>query len=113
MMTQFQILMSVSITSVLALSLGACSTAKVRMMPGEDGVHKVVVRDIERDNTEERAVEEAHEYCEEHGNKQAVFVKEEVKYTGTMDEGDRNTIRKASTAAMILGSAGTIPGSTR
>ena len=26
----------------------ACSTASVRMMPGEKGIHRVVVRDIEK-----------------------------------------------------------------
>lgn len=40
----------------------------------------------------------ANEYCENHG-KTAVFVKNETKYTGSMDESTRNTVRNASVQA--------------
>jgi hypothetical protein len=73
-------------------------------MPGADGVNRVVARDIERDNAEEAAVKAAKEYCEEQ-KQHAAFIEDKTQYTGTMDEGTRNTVRKASKAAMILGPA--------
>lgn len=79
-----------------------CSTASVRVLPGDNGVHRVAVRDIQKHNAEEEAVEAAQEYCEKR-HAEAVFLEEkETKYTGKMDEGTRDTVRKASTAAMIL-----------
>lgn len=94
----------------MVLSLGAvvvasgCSTAQVRVMPGSDGVNRVVSRDIERDDAEEAAVEAANEYCANR-KLQAVFLKDETKYTGQMDENTRNTIRNGSAIAMVLGSS--------
>ena len=102
------------IALTLSVVLGAgCSTAKVRVMPGENGLNRVVVRDIERDDAEEEAVESANEYCEKR-KKTAVFVnKDKTQYTGSMDESTRNTVRKASTAAMVLGGIGVAPSRTR
>jgi uncharacterized protein YceK len=82
--------------------VSACSTAKVRILPGE-GVHKVVSTDYEKDDAEEAAVKEATEYCHKM-NKQVAFVNSDKKseYTGKMDENTRNTVKKASNAAIIL-----------
>lgn len=83
--------------------VSACSTAKVRILPGE-GVHKVVSTDYEKDDAEEAAVKEATEYCHKM-NKQVAFVnsdKKSAEYTGKMDENTRNTVKKASNAAIIL-----------
>ena len=90
---------------ICVLSGTGCSTAKVRVMPGEGGVNHVVARDIEKDGAETAAVDAATEYCK---NKKmtAVFVNDKTKYTGDMDESTRNTVRKASKAAMILGGTG-------
>lgn len=86
--------------------LGACSTAKVRVMPGEDGNNRVVSRDIERDDAEEEALDAANEYCEKRG-KRAVFVEEkQATYSGSMDEDTRKNVRNASKAAMVLGAMG-------
>ncbi|HUP57651.1 MAG TPA: hypothetical protein VM598_09385 [Bdellovibrionota bacterium] len=102
-----------TVSFALSFALGAgCSTAKVRVMPGEDGNHRVVVRDIERDDSEEEAVDAAKEYCED-GGKKAVFVNTGSKYTGSMDEGTRNTVRKASKVAGTVGAITSVPGSTR
>lgn len=80
----------------------SCSTAKVRVLPGDNGVHKVVARDIEKEGAEEAANEAARDYCK--GRKQeAVFLSDESNYTGKMDEETRKTVRKASQAAVILG----------
>jgi len=89
--------------SILTIvSLAACSTAKVRILPGEN-VNKVVSTDYEKDDAEEAAIKEATEYCKEQ-HKRVAFVNQGNKsqYTGSMDESTRNNVRKASKAAMIL-----------
>lgn len=80
-----------------------CSTANVRVMPGGSGTNRVISTDIEKDDAEKAAVDGAQEYCDKR-HKQAVFVKEDTKYTGSMDENTRNTVRKASRIASVLGS---------
>lgn len=85
-----------------ALLVQGCSTASVRVMPGEGGTHKVVVRDIEKADAEEAAANAAKDYCKDQG-KHAVFVSENTKYTGSMDETTRNTVRNASKAASVIG----------
>jgi hypothetical protein len=85
----------------LLLALG-CSTASVRVMPGEDGNNKVVARDIEKDGAEEAAVKAANKYCKSK-NQEAVYSGDKTNYTGSMDEETRNTVRNASKAAVILG----------
>lgn len=93
--------------------INACSTASVRVMPGEDGVHTVISKDIEKDDAEEEAVKAAQKYCKEK-KQEAVFVKtEDTKYTGSMDENTRKNIRTASKVGMILGGAGTVGNRTR
>lgn len=48
----------------IALSFAAvgCSTASVRMMPGEK-INRDLARDHDRDGAEEAAVNAAHKYC--------------------------------------------------
>jgi hypothetical protein len=89
---------------MVLIILGACSTAKVRTFPGEDGTVEVDSRDLEKDGAEEAAVKEASRYCETQG-KRPYFMNgdRDAKYTGQMEEEKRNTIRKASRAAMIVG----------
>jgi hypothetical protein len=91
----------------LGLALVGCKTAQVRVMPGEDGVNQVIVRDIGRDGAEEAAVDAANDYCKDR-NQEAVFLKDknQTKYTGSMDEQTRDTVRKASTVAMMVGGVG-------
>lgn len=88
-----------------AASLAACSTAKVFMMPGADGNHRVTARDRERDDASQAAHEAAREYCDKKG-KEAVYVSNETKYDGQMEEGARNSIRQGSKVAMALGGYG-------
>ena len=82
---------------VFALSLAACSTASVRVMPGENGINKVLARDIEVEGAEEAAHKAANEYCEKH-DREAIFLKEKSEYTGKMDESTRKGVRSASKA---------------
>lgn len=85
--------------------LNACSTASVRVMPGEDGTHRIISKDIEQEGAEEAAIKAANEFCEKR-NLTAVFVNEKTQYKGDMDEQTRKNVRKASQAGMILGGVG-------
>ena len=91
--------------SLLAIVLVAtgCSTARVRVLPGENGINQVISNDIEKDGAESAAVKEANEYCEQRGKQMYVTKEEKTAYQGSMNEGTRNTVRNASKAAMILG----------
>jgi hypothetical protein len=88
-----------SFLSLLAVT--ACSTANVRVMPGQDGTNRVVVRDVDKYDAEQAAFEAAKAHCEERGE-EAVFLGDDVDYTGDMNESQRKEIRKASESATIL-----------
>jgi len=92
----------VALCSAIVVGITACSTASTRVMPGQDGTNRVVVRDIEKHSAEEQAVDAAKAYCEERG-KEAFFLSDEVEYTGNMDEAQRIAIRKQAETATILG----------
>ena len=70
--------------------------------PGVDGIHRVSVRAVEKEAAERSAISQANDYCETM-KRHAFFVSENSKYTGTMDENTRDTLRKASKAATVLG----------
>ncbi|MBC7387320.1 MAG: hypothetical protein H7301_14305 [Cryobacterium sp.] len=89
--------------SVLALFFAGCSTAEVRVLPGEDGVNRVVSRDIERDGAEKEALKKAEKYCEDRHKEMVVVQEDKTAYEGSMDEESRKTIRNASKAAVLLG----------
>lgn len=101
---------SLSILSAF-VALAACSTASVRVMPGEDGTNRVVSKDIEQDGAEEAAVKAANEYCEKRGQS-AVFVNDKTQYKGDMDEQTRKNVRKASQVGVLLGGAGAATGNS-
>lgn len=92
---------AVVICCSVALGATACSTASVRVMPGQDGTNRVVVRDVEKHSAEEAAVEAATSYCQERG-KEAFFLSDELEYTGDMDEAQRTAIRKQAETATVL-----------
>lgn len=89
----------------LSCVLVGCSTASVRMMPGESQ-NRVTARDLEREGAEEAAVKAAHKYCEDRGEDAIFISNSDAKYNGEMSESTRNTVRRGSQAAMILGGAG-------
>ncbi len=78
--------------------------------PGADGLHKVVVRGEDREQSERSALSQARHFCEER-NLDAAIVTEKTDYKGSMDEGTRETIKRASDVATILG--GTMKGRSR
>lgn len=92
---------------LLGLILTACSTASVRVMPGEKGVNKVFARDIELEGAEEAAHKAATKYCEEK-DQQAVFLKQKSAYTGKMDESVRKGVRATTRAVSVIPGASLI-----
>jgi hypothetical protein len=73
--------------------------------PGADGVNYVSVNKEEGDEAQRDAIRQAEHYCSEVHKKHAVFTEEKTKYKGEMDENTRKTVKKASTAAAVIGSA--------
>ena len=89
------------LVSALFMNLSGCSHA--RGMQQEDGTIRVVMRGSTAERAQDAAFDEAQDYCEER-DMNPVYVKDKgPKYTGKMDEETRDTIQKASTAAIILG----------
>lgn len=97
-----------SIFATLALFSNGCSTASVRMIPGEKK-HQAIARDIEREGAEEAAIEAAEDFCEDR-EKQLVVLSHKTNYTGSMNESDRKAVRNASKAAQIIGGRDTTVG---
>ena len=89
------------VATFAAVSMSACSTANVRVMPSPDGTVTVVARDVLKYDAEQAAFEAATDYCTDRGMA-AVFLAEGVEYTGEMDESERESIRQASEAATVL-----------
>lgn len=82
-------------------SFTACSTAKVRILPGEDGINRVSSKDREKDGAEEAALDKANSYCENQKKQMLVVREDKTSYEGSMNEETRNAIRKASKLAML------------
>ena len=99
---RWTVFVGISFLFFVSVVFQGCSTASVRVLPGANGQHRVVVRDVEKHNAEEAAVEGAKEYCEK-SRQQYFVVSENTKYTGEMDETARNTIRKASGVLGVIG----------
>ena len=87
--------------TTLTATVAAC-TASVRVMPGPQDTNWVVARDIEKHWAEKAAHRAAVEYCEDRGS-EAVFISDRVWYEGTMDEQERENIRRQSEAATVMG----------
>ena len=92
---------SLIIASLLG-TLAACSSAVVRTLPGENGINKIVADDTEKADAQKAAADAAREYCEKEGQR-VVVIKDDVKYTGNMDESTRTTVRQASKVASMVG----------
>lgn len=71
--------------------------------PGENGLHRVVVRAADQEAGEQEALKQARYFCKKHGNKQAVVVNEGHRYTGDMPEEDYKKIKKGAKVAQVVG----------
>jgi len=110
-MTLIRTSVSVQIALVMVL-LGSFFTGCAHhpdVRPGADGVHRVVVRAMSKEDAERDAISQAESYCSQ-TKRSVAFVEEKTNYTGNMDESTRDTVRKASKAAMVLGGAGVLVG---
>ncbi len=70
--------------------------------PSSDGEHKVVVQSEDTHDGSRDAIAQANHFCKEQG-KMAVFINENQKYTGSMDE---STYKTAKTVSKVAGAAG-------
>lgn len=70
--------------------------------PSSDGEHKVVVQSEDTQEGSRDAIAQANHFCKEQG-KMAVFINENQKYTGSMDE---STYKTAKTVSKVAGAAG-------
>ncbi len=87
---------------ILILIFTACSTAKVDILPGANGVNTAIIKDIDKDDAESEGIKAAKKYCSDQ-KKQAIFINQYTRYTGDMPESTRNNVRKASQAAILVG----------
>ena len=71
-----------------------------------------MVRAEGKESAERDAISQAEHYCQM-SSKMPAFMEEKTSYTGSMDEATRDTVRKASTAAILLGGAAHGSQSTR
>lgn len=89
--------------ALMGLLVTACSSAKVRILPGANGVNKVVSSDREKDDAEEAALKEANKFCERDHKRMYVMKEQKTNYKGSMKEETRNGVRNASKTAMMMG----------
>lgn len=87
----------------LAFGLVGCATFK-DVRPGENGVHRVSVKTDDPEDGSRDAIRQANNYCESK-KKEAVFMNENSKYTGDMDEQNYKNAKRATTVAKSVGGA--------
>lgn len=95
--------MKLILGTTLLLLLAACAHHR-DVRPGADGLHRVVLQSEDDDEGTQDAIAQANHYCEQK-KKEAVFVNEEKKYTGSMKESDYKTAKTASKVASGVGGA--------
>lgn len=90
----------VLLASSLLIIAGCAHHRDVR--PGADGVHRVQVQAEDTEHGSRDAIAQANHYCEEK-KKEAVFIQEDKKYTGDMDE---ETYKTGKTIAKVAKGVG-------
>ena len=96
------------LTLLVLLTAAACAHHR-DVRPGTDGINHVVVRAHDKTSAERSAISQAEDFCDE-SHRHPAFTEERTTYTGTMDEATRDTIQKASEAAILIGGTGTAIG---
>jgi hypothetical protein len=94
----------------LMLTLASCASSE-HVRAGADGINHVVIRGTDKTAVEQKAIREAKCFCDDRKLSPA-FVKEEIKYTGSMDESTHKTIQHVSRAAAIGGGMMGVMGGT-
>lgn len=99
--------------AILGLSLLFVSCAHHRdVRPGADGIHRVLIQTDDKGEGSRNAIRQANHYCEELG-RHAAFIKEDQKYTGTMDEKDYEKTKKVANVAKAVGGSAWVFGGKR
>lgn len=70
--------------------------------PGANGLNRVRVRKSEKSLAEQSALSQAKHFCKER-NLFPEVISETTEYTGSMDESTRETLKRASGVALVLG----------
>ena len=99
---------NVLLSTALLFLVASCAHHR-DVRPGYDGVHSVLVRSQEKEWADREAISQANHFCSQRQLAPA-FIDESNRYNGEMDEGTRDTIRRASTVAMVLGGVGAAGG---
>lgn len=86
--------------AIASLVVSACAHHR-DVRPGED-VHRVVVQTDDAEEGARSAIEQANHFCKER-KQYAVFVQEDKKYTGDMDEQTYKNTKRAATVAKTVG----------
>jgi len=94
-----------------ALFLSACAHHK-DVRPGDDGIHRVLVRAEDTDEGSRDAIKQANHFCEKRGQ-YAAFVNEEQKYSGDMDEQNYKNAKRATKVAKTVGGAAWVFGAPK
>lgn len=87
----------------VTLLITACAHHR-DVRPGAEGVHRVVVPAEDEHSGSQNAISQANHFCKEQ-NKMAVFIDENQKYTGSMDESTYKTAKTVSKVAEAAGGA--------
>ena len=87
---------------ILSLMTLASCASHTHVRPGADGIHRVVIRGLEKEKVEQLAISEAKSYCGVK-NLSPAFTEEKTSYTGSMDESTHKMIGKISKAAAAGG----------
>ncbi len=95
--------MKIHLVLILSLGLFLISCAHHRDVRPGNGIHHVVVREQNREAAERNAIDQAEHFCKERNQHAVIIEEKKTEYTGKMDESTRDTVHKASTAAMVLG----------
>lgn len=100
-MKDYPLIYKLFIAICLILIITSCSHHR-DVRPGTQGVHHVKLKTGDTDSGEQAAINQAQYFCEKR-DRDAAFVSEEKKYTGTMDEEDYKSAKKLSRAAQTAG----------
>ncbi|RYZ73877.1 MAG: hypothetical protein EOP05_09680 [Proteobacteria bacterium] len=90
-----------ALTALTLTTLAGCAHHR-DVRPGADGVHRVQVQSEDTEAGTRDAISQANNYCEEK-KKEAVFIQEDKKYTGDLDEETYKTGKRIATVAKGVG----------
>ena len=94
--------LTAKLTMLFSLVILASCASHTHVRPGANGIHRVVIRGVEKQQVEQAAIREAGSFCGTK-NMSPAFVDEKTAYTGSMDESTHKMIGKVTKAASVGG----------